>query len=44
MIVKTKGGYEVKSASGKSLGRYKTRAEALARLRQVEHYKHKKGK
>ena len=43
MIVKTKGGYEVKSEKGKNLGGpYKTKAEAEKRLRQVEYFKHKK--
>ena len=43
MIVKVKGGYEVKSEKGKNLGGpYKTKAEAQKRLRQVEYFKHKK--
>ncbi len=43
MIVKTKKGYTVKSGAGKNLGGpYKTREEALKRLRQVEFFKHKK--
>lgn len=43
MIVKTDKGYNVISKSGKHLGGpYKTRAEALKRLRQVEYFKHKK--
>ncbi len=42
MIVKGKGGYYVKSESGKNLGGpYKTRKEAQKRLAQVEYFKHK---
>lgn len=45
MIVKTKKGWYVKSESGKNLGGpYKSREEAKKRLRQVEYFKHKKGK
>jgi len=44
MIHKTKSGYKVVSKSGKSLGEYKTQAEAKKRLAQVEYFKHKKGK
>lgn len=43
VIVKTKGGYEVKSEGKphKNLGGpYKTRAEAEKRLREVEYFKH----
>ncbi len=45
MIKKVKGGYKVVSEkSGKNLGGpYKTREEALKRLRQVEYFKHNKG-
>jgi hypothetical protein len=45
MIIKVKGGYEVVSeTTGRNLGGpYKTRAEALKRLRQVEYFKHHKG-
>jgi hypothetical protein len=44
MIVKVKGGYKVVSHKGKNMGGpYKTRAEAVKRLRQVEFFKHKKG-
>jgi len=45
MIKKVKGGYKVVSETrGKNLGGpYKTRAEALKRLRQVEFFKHHKG-
>jgi len=43
MIIKTKDGYSVKSEKGKNLGGpYKTKEEALKRLRQVEYFKHKK--
>ena len=42
MIKKEKGTYKVISESGKNLGSdYKTRKEALERLRQVEHFKRK---
>jgi len=45
MIVKVKGGYQVKSKTGKNLGKYKTKAAAEKRLKQVEMFKHmKKGK
>lgn len=44
MIVKKKDGYHVISEkAGKNLGGpYKTRAEAVKRLQQVEYFKHKK--
>jgi hypothetical protein len=43
MIKKISGGYKVLSSKGKNLGGpYKTRAEALKRLRQVEFFKRKK--
>ena len=43
MIRKVKGGWRVVSHSGKSLGTYKTKAEAVKRLGQVEYFKkHKK--
>jgi hypothetical protein len=43
MIRKVKGGYQVLSEQGKNLGGpYKTKAEAEARLRQVEFFKHRK--
>jgi len=43
MIVKGKGGYEVVSETtgGNLGGPYKTKAEALKRLRQVEFFKHR---
>jgi hypothetical protein len=43
-IVERKDGYHVISEStGRNLGGpYKTRAEALKRLRQVEYFKHRK--
>ena len=45
MIVKRKLGYFVLSEKRKNLGGpYKTRDEALKRLRQVEFFKHLKGK
>ncbi|HYL09927.1 MAG TPA: hypothetical protein VEU31_04250 [Candidatus Acidoferrales bacterium] len=45
MIKKVKGGYEVVSkTTGRNLGGpYKTREEALKRLRQVEFFKRRKG-
>lgn len=43
MIVKQNGKYVVKSESGKPMGTYATEAEAKARLRQIEYFKHKKG-
>jgi hypothetical protein len=43
MIKKVSGGYRVLSSKGKNLGGpYKTRAEALKRLRQVEFFKRQK--
>jgi hypothetical protein len=43
MIKKVPGGYKVLSSKGKNLGGpYKTRGEALKRLRQVEFFKRKK--
>jgi hypothetical protein len=43
MIKKEKGSYRVLSSKGKNMGGpYKTREEALKRLRQVEFFKHKK--
>ena len=51
MIVKTSRGYEVKSESKNQSGQrknlggpYKTRQEAVDRLRQVEYFKHNRGK
>lgn len=45
MIKKESGGYVVRSEKGKKLGGpYPTRKEALKRLRQVEYFKHRKGK
>jgi hypothetical protein len=44
MIKKVAGGYQVLSSKGRNMGGpYKTRKEALKRLRQVEFFKHKKG-
>jgi hypothetical protein len=43
MIVKGKGGYFVKSESGKNLGGpYKKKEDAEFRLKQVEYFKSKK--
>ncbi len=40
MIKKVKGGWKVVSKKGKNLGGpYKTKKQAVARLRQVEYYK-----
>jgi hypothetical protein len=45
MIKKTKGGFKVVSEKGKNLGGpYPSRSQAKKRLRQVEYFKHKKGK
>jgi len=42
MITKRKDGYHVVSETGKNLGGpYKTREEAVKRLRQIEFFKHK---
>ena len=42
MIRKTSQGYKVYSEKGKPLSKpYKTKAQAQARLRQVEYYKNK---
>lgn len=41
MIIKKGQQWEVRSTSGKSLGVYKTKQEALKRLRQIEYYKYK---
>jgi hypothetical protein len=44
MIKKVKGGYKVLSSKGRNMGGpYKTREEALKRLRQVEFFKRRKG-
>ncbi|MFZ0818942.1 MAG: hypothetical protein WAM91_02665 [Candidatus Acidiferrales bacterium] len=44
MIKKVKGGYKVLSSKGRNMGGpYKTREEALKRLRQVEFFKRQKG-
>jgi hypothetical protein len=43
MIVKSGSQYQVQSESGKPLGKYRSRAEAELRLRQIEYFKHKKG-
>ena len=43
MIKKVRGGYQVPSSKGKNMGGpYRTREEALKRLRQVEFFKHRK--
>jgi hypothetical protein len=44
VIKKVKGGYRVLSSKGRNMGGpYKTREEALKRLRQVEFFKRQKG-
>jgi len=44
MIRKVSGGYKVISEKGKNLGGpYKTKKEAMKRLRAVEYFKHRKG-
>jgi hypothetical protein len=44
MIKKVLGGYQVLSSKGKNMGGpYKTRKQALKRLRQVEFFKRHKG-
>lgn len=40
-ITKQGSEYVVHAESGKELGRYKTRAEAEHRLKQIEYFKHK---
>ncbi|MCX8159201.1 MAG: hypothetical protein N3D20_02845 [Candidatus Pacearchaeota archaeon] len=43
MIKKTSKGYVVYSKEGKRLSKpYKTKGEAVKRLRQIEYFKHKK--
>lgn len=45
MIKRVSGGYKVLSEKGKNLGGpYKTKAQAEKRLKQVEYFKHSKGK
>ena len=44
MIRKVQGGYRVLSESGRSMGTYRTKAEAEKRLRQIEMFKHLKRK
>lgn len=45
MIVKSGKGYKVVSHSGKNLSRPNmTKEQAMRRLRQVEYFKHRKGK
>lgn len=41
MIVKKKNTYEVRSKTGKLLGKYLTKAAAERRLKQIEFFKHK---
>jgi hypothetical protein len=43
MIKKSGSQYQVQSESGKSMGKYHSRAEAELRLKQIEYFKHKKG-
>lgn len=42
MIVKKKNTYEIRSKSGKLLGKFLTEAAAKRRLKQIEYFKHKK--
>lgn len=42
MIRKVKGGYRLLSHTGKNLGTFKTRAEAMKREREVKMFKHMK--
>lgn len=42
MIRKRGSSYEVVAKSGRTMGTYRSRAEALKRLRQIEHYKRRK--
>lgn len=45
MIVRVPKGYQVRSESGKNLSRPGlSKAAAVKRLRQVEYFKHKKGR
>lgn len=44
MIRKVKAGYRVVAKSGRSMGTYPTRQQALKRLRQIEFFKHQKKK
>ncbi|MGC9309723.1 MAG: hypothetical protein ACP5D2_03460 [Candidatus Nanoarchaeia archaeon] len=39
MIKKTSRGYEVKAKTGRTMGIYKTKAEAESRLKQIEMFK-----
>jgi len=39
MIKKTKQGYEVLAKTGRCMGKYKTKSEAEARLKQIEMFK-----
>lgn len=41
MIVRSGSQYQVQSESGKPMGKYRSRAEALLRLKQIEYFKHK---
>jgi len=43
MIKKSGSQYQVQSESGKPMGKYRSRAEAELRIRQIEYFKHKKG-
>ena len=43
-IRKVKSGYRLVSHTGKNLGTSKSRAGAVKRERQVQYFKHKKGK
>ena len=43
MIKKVGNKYRIVSATGKNLGEFDTKQEAMQRLREVEYFKHKKG-
>lgn len=44
MIRKVRGGYRLVSHTGKNLGTYKSKAGARKRERQVQYFKHRKGR
>ncbi len=44
MIIKLKKGYQVRAESGRNMGTYRTKEEAKKRLRQIEYFKHLKGR
>lgn len=44
MIIRVKKGYRVVAESGRNMGTYPTKEQAEKRLRQIEFFKHLKGK